>query len=208
MNILKVFRIGTFIIDEVDLILHPLKSELNFPIGRKEPLDLTLNKSQKGLRWEIPLFLLDAVYFATEGRMTVPMEGSHEAKQTLAKVKAVLDEGYAQKSLQRTPHLVLLSRAFYHVKLKPLLARWIVIWMSFRQASGLTDSQMYDYLTLTKEGGDIKDKARQVGIQEELLADEVMKLLNLAHDWLHSYLPFVLGTYRRQHSLHSAETSC
>ena len=190
VNILKLLRIGTFIIDEVDLILHPLKSELNFPIGRKEPLDLTLNKSQKGLRWEIPLFLLDAVYYATEGRMTVPMGGSREAQLTLASIKQVLDDGYAQKSLQRTPHLVLLSRAFYHVKLKPLLARWIVIWMSFRQASGLNDNQMYDYLTLTKDGGDIKQKAQEVGIQEELLADEVMKLLNLAHDWLHSYLPF------------------
>ena len=197
VNILRVFRIGTFIIDEVDLILHPLKSELNFPIGRKEPLDLTLNKSQKGLRWEIPLFLLDAVYYATEGRMTVPMHGSREAQLTLAQIKQVLDDGYAQKSLQRTPHLVLLSRAFYHVKLKPLLARWIVIWMSFRQASGLTDNQMFDYLTLTKDGGDIKQKAMEVGIQEELLADEVMKLLNLAHDWLHSYLPFVLGKIDR-----------
>ena len=190
VNILKVFRIGTFIIDEVDLILHPLKSELNFPIGRKEPLDLTLNRSQKGLRWEIPLFMLDAVYYATEGRMTVPMHGSREAEVCLAQIKAVLDDGYAQRDLQRTPHLVLLSRAFYHTKLKPLLARWIVIWMSFRQASGLKDEQMYNYLMLTKDGGNAKQKALDAGIQEELLSDEVMKLLNLAHDWLHSYLPF------------------
>ena len=90
VNILKVFRIGTFIIDEVDLILHPLKSELNFPIGRKEPLDLTLNRSQKGLRWEIPLFMLDAVYYATEGRMTVPMHGSvARPRWCLAQIKAV-----------------------------------------------------------------------------------------------------------------------
>ena len=29
---------GRLIMDEVDLILHPLKSELNFPIGRKQLL--------------------------------------------------------------------------------------------------------------------------------------------------------------------------
>ena len=53
---------------------------------------------------------------------------------------------------------------------------------------------MYNYLMLTKDGGDIKQKALDVGIQEELLADEVMKLLNLAHDWLHSYLPFCVSS--------------
>ena len=31
-------REGVCIIDEVDVVLHPLKSELNFPIGRKEDL--------------------------------------------------------------------------------------------------------------------------------------------------------------------------
>ena len=197
VNVLKLLRIGTLIIDEVDLILHPLKSELNFPIGRKEPLDLTLNKSQKGLRWEIPLFLLDAVFFGTEGRMTVPLHNSREAEMTLNKIRDVLDKGYQQRDLQRTPHLVLLSRAFYHIHLKPLLARWIVIWMSFRQASGLTDDQMYSYLMLVKDSGGIKDKAVAVGIREDLLADEVMKLLNLAHDWLHSFLPFCLGKIDR-----------
>ena len=53
---------------------------------------------------------------------------------------------------------------------------------------------------LTKDGGDIKQKAMDVGIQEELLSDEVMKLLNLAHDWLHSYLPFCLGQKHRPRS--------
>ena len=191
VNILKLFRTGTFIIDEVDLILHPLKSELNFPIGRKEPLDLTLNKSQKGLRWEIPMFMLDAIFFASQGRMTVAMHGSREAEVTLEHLKAVIDEGYGQRDIQRTPHLILLSRAYYHLKVKPLLARWIVIWMSFRQANGLTDDQMYNYLMIAKDGSDLKSKAMAVGIKEELLSDEVMKLLNLAHDWLHSYMPFM-----------------
>ena len=32
---------GALLLDEVDLILHPLKSELNWPLGPKEPLDFT-----------------------------------------------------------------------------------------------------------------------------------------------------------------------
>lgn len=27
--------------DEVDMLLHPLRSELNFPFGRKEKLDMS-----------------------------------------------------------------------------------------------------------------------------------------------------------------------
>ena len=30
---------GIALLDEVDLLLHPLKSELNFPVGERDPLD-------------------------------------------------------------------------------------------------------------------------------------------------------------------------
>lgn len=49
---LKLFKQGSLIMDEVDLILHPLKSELNFPIGQKFDLDLAPE------RWELPTHLL------------------------------------------------------------------------------------------------------------------------------------------------------
>jgi hypothetical protein len=49
-EVLKMWRSGVLIMDEVDLILHPLKSELNFPVGRREPLDLTHNKGRPGAR--------------------------------------------------------------------------------------------------------------------------------------------------------------
>lgn len=60
---------GALLMDEVDLVLHPLKSELNFPIGDKEPLDLTRSSAGKGVRWDIPLHLLDALFHAAEGSM-------------------------------------------------------------------------------------------------------------------------------------------
>lgn len=41
-------------LDEVDLILHPLKSELNWPMGARVPLDLTVtNGVAHGLRWQV-----------------------------------------------------------------------------------------------------------------------------------------------------------
>ena len=46
-KILTLFKEGVMLLDEVDLILHPLKSELNFPIGDKFDLD----GSEEGERW-------------------------------------------------------------------------------------------------------------------------------------------------------------
>jgi len=92
-QILDVFRTGTLLLDEVDLVLHPLKSELNWPMGAKDPLDFTTatqsrhrnsrksssnsnnssnssnssKKEEAGLRWQVPFHLLDAVFFASAG---------------------------------------------------------------------------------------------------------------------------------------------
>jgi hypothetical protein len=56
-RILKLWRTDTLLMmDEVDLLLHPLKSELNFPIGEKAPYDLS---HPDGERWGLPIFLLD-----------------------------------------------------------------------------------------------------------------------------------------------------
>ena len=41
--ILALFHRGVLIMDEVDLLLHPLRSELNFPIGARLPLTLPLS---------------------------------------------------------------------------------------------------------------------------------------------------------------------
>jgi hypothetical protein len=54
-RILQMFRNGIAILDEVDLILHPLKSELTFSLGRRYAL------SQKH-RYMIPEFLVRATF--------------------------------------------------------------------------------------------------------------------------------------------------
>ena len=56
VNILRMFREGVVLMDEVDVVLHPLKSELNFPIGQKEPVDFA------GERWELPIHVLEAIF--------------------------------------------------------------------------------------------------------------------------------------------------
>ena len=61
-KIFEIFRTSIEIMDEVDVILHPLKSELNWPLGAKEPLDFTRSRSGNGLRWGIPSHLLDAIF--------------------------------------------------------------------------------------------------------------------------------------------------
>ena len=58
---------------QVDLVLHPLKSELNFPIGDKVDLDLTVD----GERWRVPIVLLDALLYAEEKLTSV---GKHRRR--------------------------------------------------------------------------------------------------------------------------------
>ena len=58
-EILKLFKEGVLLLDEVDLILHPLKSELNWPIGDKNPIDYTRSKKFGiGIRWDMQWHLL------------------------------------------------------------------------------------------------------------------------------------------------------
>jgi hypothetical protein len=61
-EIFDIFQNSIEIMDEVDILLHPLKSELNWPLGLKEPLDFTRSRLGQGLRWNIPSHLLDALF--------------------------------------------------------------------------------------------------------------------------------------------------
>ncbi len=189
VRILEVFFSGALLMDEVDLVLHPLKSELNFPIGTKEPLDLTQNRSGRGLRWQLPWHLLDALFAATEGRMSVQLQGSVEADKVLAAITSVVERGSKLLVLQRTPHLVLLSRRFYHRELKPLLVRWAVLWFGMQRRTGIKDAVVEEFLNAPK--------GKSTMLQADKLDDEPSKTLNLCHDLLHSVLPFVLSKIDR-----------
>ena len=47
---LSLFEKGVLVLDEVDTILHPLRSELNWPLGGKVPLDFTTDRGAPGMR--------------------------------------------------------------------------------------------------------------------------------------------------------------
>jgi hypothetical protein len=197
-QILAIWKEGVLLMDEVDMILHPLKSELNFPVGLRQPLDLTTTKNNKGLRWEIPWFLMDALFFHSTGKLSVPLaEGSRQAQVVLGKIKTVIDEGMSQRLLQGTPHLVLLNRSFYDLKLKPLLAEWLVQWFSFQAKTKISNEQIYLYLSRPPSDDASTVFLKSIGVNDELVDDDFMKMLNLAYDLLTSFLPFVLAKIDR-----------
>lgn len=79
---------GIAIIDEVDLVLHPLRSELNFPIGEKSALDLSPR------RWQLVMHLLDGIFYSSLGRVSVEgLRLTSKAHQTLRAIAAVIKDG-------------------------------------------------------------------------------------------------------------------
>merc|ERR1711965_759020 len=91
-QVLSLFRGACLIMDEVDLLLHPLKAELNFPIGEKHPLDLSPE------RWTCAIHALDAVFYLERRQMAVPFHQSGRAHRIRASVASVIEEGYACSS--------------------------------------------------------------------------------------------------------------
>ena len=94
---LQLFGSGVLIMDEVDLLLHPLKAELNFPIGDKSALDFSPE------RWTCAIHCLDAVFYLERRSMSVPFHQSGRAHRILQELHSVIEEGYGQRALQRSP---------------------------------------------------------------------------------------------------------
>ncbi|CAE7523504.1 GRDP2, partial [Symbiodinium microadriaticum] len=65
-EVLDLFHGGVMLLDEVDMLLDPLRSELNWPLGRRLPLDMTGQsvRGRNGCRYTLPFDLLDAVFAA------------------------------------------------------------------------------------------------------------------------------------------------
>ena len=158
VEVLGLFRSAVLLVDEVDLVLHPLKSELNWPLGDKVPLDMTEGRSP-GLRWQLPWFLLDGLLGSDGsgggggggggrgGGGGGGLETNPMARAARAALKAKIAEGVAAHMLQASPHLLLLSPAWYREQLKPLLAEWAVFWLRPRLQArgGLSDAQIRAY---------------------------------------------------------------
>ncbi|CAK4174347.1 unnamed protein product [Aphanomyces euteiches] len=168
-QILRLWQKGVLIMDEVDVLLHPLRSELNFPIGNKFPIDLAAN------RWELPLYLLDTIF-----------SNKNE------KLIEVLNYGYSIHALQRFPHLVLLDQGFYDTTVRPLLAtllynEWLLPQLKMGK-NDLTSEEVVAYIQA--------DSLKKFVI-EDSLSEHGLKLLNLSRDWIRSLLPHCLSKINR-----------
>ena len=122
-DVLALFRDGVCIIDEVDLVLHPLRSELNYPIGEKKLLAFTKEHE----RWRLPIALIDAILFAaghalrgdTSAAFAMPprlhLAGTvDDTRRVLHAMILAMDDAFATRALQREPHMVLLRDEWYH----------------------------------------------------------------------------------------------
>ena len=98
---------GVALIDEVDLVLHPLRSELNFPIGKKKALSMSPR------RWEMPVHLLDGVL------------------RSSSEISKVLQRGIKSCSVRLVGknQYVLLQKEFYESDLKVPCSKWLMRWL-------------------------------------------------------------------------------
>ena len=156
---LKIFDRGCLIMDEVDLLLHPLKAELNFPIGDKHALDLSPE------RWTCAIHCLDAVFFVERQKMAVPFQASGRAHAILAELCNVIEAGYEQKALQSSPHLTLLNPEWYHTTMRPVMARWQMLWLEANHVGGLASEEIVGYLM--SDGEQLVDHAWSAEVKEE-----------------------------------------
>jgi hypothetical protein len=191
-KILKLFKTGTLLMDEVDVILHPLKSELNFPVGEKHDLDAN------PMRWELPVHIIDCIFFAERRKMAVDFGESARARVVLDALQTAIDEGVKTRALQEKPHIILLNPEWYHERMKPAVADWVLLWLQKQNVgkSGLSDSMIRSYIL----GGANVANARDDEHREELsrlhdavsaegVSDGQRKMLNLSHEWLAHYFP-------------------
>ncbi|KEG08962.1 NXN protein [Trypanosoma grayi] len=219
--IIQLWQRGVLIMDEVDVLLHPLRSELNFPIGLKHPIDLS------GPRWTLPIHLLDAVFFYQRGRTATDGGAETAAQQdqrdngarsrlqetVLAVVHDAIAKGYETRALQREPHLVLLDHAYYQELLLPALLPWAQLWL-FEQierekrrgvaatcaasASSLEWQTFVEITTAFLQLPERPDRESTVGFAINAnFRPFAIQLLCLAHDWLHRLLPHVLAKINR-----------
>jgi len=78
--------------------------------------------------------------------------------------------------------------------MRPVLAKWLLLWLRARKLPKLEDSEVVHFLVNgNRSTPEILNKVRTS------LGDEHVKMLNLSYDWLQSFLPFVLQKINRVH---------
>ena len=180
------------------MLLHPLKSELNFPVGSKFDYDMDPE------RWQLPMHLLDLLFFHQEGHVNSPDFVSTPASDAIVEeMVAAVSDGITSLALQTTPHLTLLDPAFYSARIKPLAVRWVVLFLLQQNAiKKKTDDISDEWVAfLTKyievSSGEARELHAGLSPDEQLQFQKGAKLLHLARDWVHNLVPHVMGKVNR-----------
>lgn len=177
--------------------------------GEKVPYDLS---HPEGERWGLPIFLLDfclitkAECSSADYRLVLDMFET-EVQECERNLKSAIEDGYACLALQRNPHLILLSAKFYTKSLKPILCRWLGLWIEMKSTlhaktteAAHTPSKVVDRNDARNFVGETDTEAVQaVGrdLHSEGVSDHFLKLLNLGRSWVLTFVPHVLSKVNR-----------
>ena len=220
----NLWRNGVLIMDEVDVLLHPLRSELNFPIGMKDPIELS------GPRWYFPIHLLDSIFYLHSGKASRDVEHALQAKnhnyqqahshrqgavgeeyaeeeKILIGIANAVREGYATCALQREPHLALLDLWYYETCLKPALIPWASLWLWRRivkpTSAPLSDSFSSSFSPFANLAArfmtstDLSGGSMKAEVESAIPQPSHVQLLFLARAWVQTILPHVLSKINR-----------
>jgi hypothetical protein len=69
------------------------------------------------------------------------MQIGQSERATLTKLRDAVAAGLAANTLQRIPHLVLLSDAFYSHTMRPVLTEWLLLWLRRQGLRDISEEQ-------------------------------------------------------------------
>lgn len=211
---------GVLLMDEVDLLLHPLKSELNFPIGERVEIDVDVESKDaagvsskentgalpKGIRWDLPIAVLDAIMQAHEICEKSFADGAVRTQeaptQYVQNLVSCFEVGRREKILQSIPHFVVLQITGETIKrvlqlTADFMVEWLqshdlIRWKTQEACNSIPIAQIYKYL-MQSEGDAWPDKARF----DASFAPATLQILTLARQWISCFLLHVLQKINR-----------
>jgi hypothetical protein len=204
-KILNLWKGGVALLDEVDVLLHPLRSELNFPIGPKLQLE------SHDFRWDLPIHMIDALFYPTLRRVSLPdFVPDADSTAILTKIVGAIERGVRELQIQPSPHLTLLSQKFYDDHLKDHLARWAAVWLCKQEPVSTALMDLPNALKgidqeLQKSErevviGYVQAKPADIGTVQKSIESKhpkAIKMLNLAKDWVTTMLFHVFSKINR-----------
>ena len=166
------------------------------------------------LRWELPIHLLDGIFFASTGRVSSPGFAGTGVSAELQQLKQLIEQGIKEQKIMAEPHVVLLDRDYYMKTMLDPLARWLDQWLRAKhllaapdasargatQRMGgelLTTDEVVEYMIHQEHSSEaLKIKLTSL-LNEGVLADDSVQVMNLGHDWLTSFVPHVISKIDR-----------